>query len=216
VNPSIFGLTGMQNGERKGVEEIHYAHMSMIPVYSIDKIPSHLNESDFVFFWGHEARMENNPEACLSQWWHCDFEVDGVWYNCAEQYMMAQRALRFDDMAVYQQIMASYSPMEQKKLGRKVAGFDAETWNATRYGIVVEGNKAKFIQNPPLGEYLLSTRDKILVEASPKDTIWGIGLSKEDEDAIHPNRWKGQNLLGFALMEVRDYIANSTTIFSPH
>ena len=181
----------------------------MIPVYSIDKIPSCPNESDFVFFWGHEARMENNPEACFSQWWHSDFEVDGVWYNCAEQYMMAQKALQFGDRTVYQQIMASYSPMEQKKLGRKVAGFDAEIWNKIRYSIVVKGNKAKFLQNPSLWKYLLSTGDKILVEASPKDTVWGIGMPKEDKDAIRPNKWKGQNLLGFALMEVRDYIANS-------
>ncbi len=183
----------------------------MKPVYTIDKIPSHLKESDFVFFWGHEARMENNPEACLSQWWHCHFEVDGVWYNCEEQYMMAQKALQFGDTAIYQQILASYSPMEQKKLGRKVAGFDAEKWNAIRYDIVLKGNKAKFIQNPPLAEFLLSTGDKILVEASPKDTIWGIGMTKENKDAIRPNRWKGQNLLGFALMEVRDYIASSAT-----
>lgn len=165
-----------------------------------------MSESDFVFFWGHEARMENHPEACLSQWWHCDFEVDGVWYNCTEQYMMAQKALHFGDTEAYQQIMASYSPMEQKKLGRKVAGFDEESWNTVRYDVVVKGNIAKFSQNPPLRQYLLSTGDKILVEASPRDTVWGIGMSKEDKDAICPARWKGQNLLGLALMEVRNHI----------
>lgn len=165
-----------------------------------------LQREDFVFFWGHIARAEKQMKACLSQWWQCSFEVDGIYYNCAEQYMMAEKARLFGDDHVLQQILSSYEPMEQKKLGRRVQGYNDAVWKLHSFDAVVRGNIAKFSQNLKLRDYLISTGDKILVEASPKDAVWGIGLDEESPDAINPIRWPGTNLLGFALMEVRDII----------
>lgn len=94
-----------------------------------------------------------------------------------------------------------------KKLGRKVRNYDDVTWKEKRFDVVVKGNIAKFSQNEKLQNFLLSTGDKILVEASPKDTVWGIGLDESSPEAIQPSKWKGDNLLGFALMEVRDILS---------
>jgi hypothetical protein len=96
--------------------------------------------------------------------------------------------------------------MAIKKLGRLVKEYDDEVWKEHRFDVVVSGNYAKFTQNEELKKFLLSTGNRIIVEASPKDTIWGIGMDEFDEDAINPKKWKGTNLLGFALMEVRSKI----------
>ncbi len=165
-----------------------------------------LKRENFVFFWGHTARADKDARACLSQWWLCAFEVDGVYYNCTEQYMMAEKARLFGDVDTLERILASYEPMEQKKLGRRVQGYDDAKWKAHCFDAVLRGNVAKFSQNEKLRDYLLSTGDGILVEASPKDEVWGIGLEGSHPDAINPRRWPGTNLLGFALMEVRDVI----------
>ena len=93
-----------------------------------------------------------------------------------------------------------------KALGRKVRNFDPQVWDKLKYSIVLNGNYYKFTQNKEMMDFLLSTGDKILVEASPVDTIWGIGLGKENEKAKNVAMWRGKNLLGFALMEVRDEI----------
>lgn len=165
-----------------------------------------LKRENFFFFWGHTARADKDARACLSQWWLCTFEVNGVYYNCTEQYMMAEKARLFGDDDTLEKILASYEPMEQKKMGRRVQGYDDSAWKAHRFDAVMKGNLAKFSQNEKLRDYLLSTRDRILVEASPKDDVWGIGLEEQHPDAINPRRWPGTNLLGFALMEVRDVI----------
>lgn len=89
-------------------------------------------------------------------------------------------------------------------MGRKVKNFDPDIWNEHKYGIVKKGNFLKFSQNERFKEFLLSTDNKILVEASPYDTIWGIGMLETDPNAKNPAQWNGENLLGFALMEVRD------------
>lgn len=162
--------------------------------------------SDFVFFWGHTDRGEGLTKACLSQWFPCFFVVDGQYYNCTEQYMMAEKARIFSDEEIRQQILAEYSQLAMKKLGRKVRNYDDVTWKEKRFDVVVKGNIAKFSQNEKLQNFLLSTGDKILVEASPKDTVWGIGLDESSPEAIQPSKWKGDNLLGFALMEVRDIL----------
>ena len=163
-----------------------------------------LTRDDFVFFWGHVARADKQMKACLSQWWQCSFEVDGIYYNCAEQYMMAEKARIFGDVDTLAKIMSSYEPMEQKKLGRRVQGYDDAVWKDQCFDAVIRGNVAKFSQNEKLRDYLLSTENKILVEASPKDAVWGAGLEETHPDAINPRKWPGSNLLGFALMEVRD------------
>ena len=164
------------------------------------------SRDDFVFFWGHTDRKEDVNKSCLSQWYMCSFVVDNVSYNCAEQFMMAEKARIFGDDDTWQQIMASYDPMTIKKLGRKVRNFNAYVWKKNCQQIVKRGNLAKFSQNQKLLEYLLGTGDKILVEASPKDTIWGIGLAEDASEASNPRLWQGENLLGFALMEVRDML----------
>ena len=165
-----------------------------------------LTRDDFVFFWGHEDRGNGLSKVCLSQWYQCPFVVDGQYYNCAEQFMMAEKARIFGDEEIRQQILAEYSQMAMKKLGRQVRNYDDSTWKEKRFDIVVKGNIAKFSQNEKLRNFLIATDDKILVEASPKDNIWGIGLEESSIDAINPRKWKGTNLLGFALMEVRDLL----------
>lgn len=165
--------------------------------------------SDFVFFWGHTDRGEGLSKACLSQWFQCPFIVDNQYYNCAEQYMMAEKARIFGDEEIRQQIFAEYNQMAMKKLGRKVRNYNDITWKEKRFDVVVKGNIAKFSQNEKLLNYLLSTGEKILVEASPKDTVWGIGLDESSPEAIQPRKWKGENLLGFALMEVRNILKNN-------
>ena len=165
-----------------------------------------LTRDDFVFFWGHEDREKGLTKVCLSQWYQCPFVIEGQYYNCAEQYMMAEKARIFGDEEIRQQILAEYSQMAMKKLGRKVRNYDDEIWKEKRFDVVVKGNIAKFSQNEKLLDFLLSTDDKILVEASPKDTVWGIGLDESSPEAIQPRKWIGENLLGFALMEVRDIL----------
>ncbi len=154
-------------------------------------------------FYGHRVTKEITS-TCLSQWYPCKFEVDGVSYNTAEQYMMAQKAKLFGDMEIYERILRAEDPKTCKALGRKAQGFDKTLWDEYKDKIVIEGNFAKFSQNQALGEYLLGTGDAILAEASPRDQIWGIGLGKEDPKVQDPAAWRGQNHLGFALMEVRD------------
>lgn len=164
------------------------------------------NKDDFVFFWGHTQKGDTVTKACFSQWYLCRFVVDGVTYNCAEQYMMAEKARIFGDEEVRRQILHETDQMTIKKLGRKVANYDDDVWCSKRFDVVIAGNIAKFSQNPQLQEFLLNTGDKVLVEASPKDKIWGIGLDEFNPSACDPDKWQGRNLLGFALMDVRQHL----------
>ena len=163
---------------------------------------------EYLLFWGHRAPPGDGVgSGCLSQWWPAGFAVGGIAYTSAEQYMMWEKALLFGDAGTAEQIRRARHPGDAKRLGRQVRGFDERAWARRRYGIVVEGNLAKFGQNPALAAFLLGTSGKVLVEAAPGDRIWGIGLTAADEDATHPERWRGLNLLGFALMEVRHRLA---------
>lgn len=110
----------------------------------------------------------------------------------------------FDDQDIRAQVFNAPTPNAAKALGRNVRGFDEQVWLQHRYDIVVRANQAKFSQNPSLNEYLLQTGSRVIVEASPVDSIWGIGLAQDHADVNNPNLWKGLNLLGFALMQVRD------------
>lgn len=162
----------------------------------------------FVFFWGHQPRRDGQlgPE-CLSQWWPAEFLIEGLSYPTAEHFMMAEKARLFGDEAARQAILSCSHPAQAKALGRTVADFDHSTWERARWDIVVNANKAKFSAHPPLRDFLLATGERILVEASPLDGIWGIGLAADDPAAADPERWQGENLLGFALMEVRARLA---------
>lgn len=159
------------------------------------------------FFWGHRARPEAGlDESCFSQWWRSDFDVDGDRYSSAEQFMMAGKARLFGDEEMRTRILAEDDPSTIKGLGRKVRGFDGPTWDRHGFDIVVAGNVAKFGQNPRLASFLLSTGHDVLVEASPMDVVWGIGATRDDPVARHPEQWRGQNLLGFALMRARQAV----------
>lgn len=159
----------------------------------------------YLFFWGHQPSKDGRiSPSCFSQWWEAPFQVEGVDYKTAEHWMMAQKAILFDDTETLHSILKAKSPAEAKKLGRKVRNFDEAKWVANRYEAVIEGNYQKFNQHPDLKAFLLSTSNRILVEASPSDSIWGIGLIASDERVHQPVNWQGMNLLGFALMEVRD------------
>ncbi|WP_432277454.1 NADAR family protein [Kitasatospora brasiliensis] len=158
----------------------------------------------WVMFWGHTERKGGGTrQECLSQWWPSEFTVDGVTYASAEHWMMAGKARMFGDEEIAQQVLEAQSPAEAKKLGRLVKGFDDERWVAGRFELVVAGNVAKFGQDETLRSYLLGTGDRVLVEASPLDRIWGIGLAADDIRSQQPSEWRGLNLLGFALMEAR-------------
>ncbi len=164
----------------------------------------------FLYFWGHQAASDGSiDKSCLSQWWPSPFQVDGLQYQTAEHYMMAAKARLFDDEECATRIIACSHPGEAKKLGRRVRNFDDETWQAHRFEIVVHGNSAKFMQHDDLRSFLLGSGDRILVEASPVDPVWGIGLAQDHPDAAHPAKWPGLNLLGFALMEVRSRLATN-------
>ncbi|MCF5725284.1 NADAR family protein [Pseudomonas syringae] len=158
----------------------------------------------FTFFWGHQRSKTVVTASCFSQWFEAEFIVEGQHYPTAEHFMMAEKAALFDDQDIRAQVFEAPTANAAKALGRKVRGFDDQVWLQHRYDIVVRANQAKFSQNPPLNEYLLHTGSRVIVEASPVDSIWGIGLAQDHADAKNPNRWKGLNLLGFALMQVRD------------
>ena len=160
---------------------------------------------DYFLFWGHRNKTNKITKSCLSQWYPCRFEIDGIEYNCAEQYMMAEKARLFKDIDTLAKILASENPDIIKNLGREVRNFNEHVWRMESSSAVVKGNMAKFLQNKNLGDFLLGTGEKILVEASPYDRIWGIGM-RDSQEAYNPNNWKGTNELGFALMEVREIL----------
>ena len=168
---------------------------------------SDIKETDeFFFFWEHQATDGVLTKSCLTQWWDAPFVVDHIEYKTAEHWMMSKKAELFNDQITLAKILAATSPEEVKNLGRQVSNYDDAIWSEKRYEVVREGNFHKFSQHKVLGDYLISTGKKILAEASPVDLIWGIGLAEEDSDVKNSGKWKGLNLLGFALMEVRDQI----------
>lgn len=178
--------------------------------YSLIEVCNRYNEGEglqFLFFWGHQKNKKGTiSKSCFSQWYSCSFEVENIKYHSAEQYMMAEKARLFKDKEVLEEILKAKEQKEIKELGRKVKNFNLELWNSCKYEIVLQGNLAKFRENEDFKEFLLNSENKIIVEASPYDKVWGIGLVADDEKINNPNNWKGENLLGFALMEVRDLI----------
>jgi ribA/ribD-fused uncharacterized protein len=162
----------------------------------------------FLFFWGHTPGASGRlGSECLSQWWPAPFVVDGVRYPTAEHFMMAGKARLFGDEEAREKILAAASPAAAKKLGRTVRGFHEQKWERARFDIVLAGSKAKFGQHPTLTAFLVDTKDRVLVEASPVDRVWGIGLAATSPAASRPEEWRGLNLLGFALMAARRGLA---------
>jgi len=155
---------------------------------------------EFVFFWG----------SLFSQWYSCefvDYATGKIKYASTEQYMMQQKALLFEDKEIAEKIMSAKSPNMCKSLGKQVKNFSTEKWITNRISIVTQGNYLKFSQNLSLKNVLMSTGNRIIVEASPFDKIWGIGLGRNDDaDVINDvANWQGLNLLGICLMNVRSH-----------
>jgi ribA/ribD-fused uncharacterized protein len=157
-----------------------------------------ISTNKHVFFWN----------GIYSQWHKAPMTIDGVQYNCCEQYMMHQKALTFGDSEIAEKVLQTSNPKDQKGLGRQIKGFDKDKWDSVCLGIVYRGNFAKFSQNPDLMEELLSTGDRLLVEASPFDKIWGIGMAEEDPGVDDPANWKGLNLLGWSITLVKQQLKN--------
>jgi ribA/ribD-fused uncharacterized protein len=150
-----------------------------------------------VYFW----------KGYLSQWFKSKMVDEfGLEYNCCEQFMMFQKALLFKDFEIAEKILATSNPREQKELGRFVKNFDEKKWLNMREIIVTDGNLFKFSQNESLKSELLKTENRIIVEASPFDKIWGVGLYEEDPLILDEKNWQGLNLLGKCLMKVREIL----------
>lgn len=161
----------------------------------------------YLHFWGDAAQRDGSiGRGCLSQWWPAPFTVDDVTYATAEHWMMAAKARLFADPRAERAALEAPNPALAKAAGRTVAGFDEDVWARQRFSIVVQGSLHKFTSDDALRAFLLRTGDRVLVEASPRDRVWGIGMSAKDPDAESPATWRGQNLLGFALMEARDHL----------
>ncbi len=139
----------------------------------------------------------------FSQWHATAFELEGHRFVTAEQWMMVGKAMLFGDAARAEAVLATPDPGEQKRLGQQVTGFDQATWDLWKVDIVHRGSLAKFSQNEGARRQLLATGDAMLVEANPRDWIWGVGLSTDDPAISRPLDWKGSNLLGRILTRVR-------------
>lgn len=181
----------------------------MLPVSLPELISRHQSGESFQFlhFWGHRSTRDGRiTSSCFSQWFPAHFTENGQHYPSAEHYMMAAKARLFGDDICVQKILANPDPSAAKALGRTVQGFTEELWLAEREQIVLQASLLKFAQNPAMLAFLMASKGKVLVEASPLDRIWGIGLSATDTAANHPEQWQGLNLLGFALMKARNQL----------
>ncbi|MDE7476850.1 MAG: NADAR family protein, partial [Lachnospiraceae bacterium] len=193
-----------------GEYRIKFWQKDGIPKYSVEQVRKDYQAGKklkYCMFWKPQPDTDTRVDkGCLSQWQSSSFFSDNGSYCCMEQFMMAQKAELFGDSDILKQILSCKDPKKIKALGQKVKHFDESVWSKTKYAIVLNGNYMKFSQNPQMKKFLLQTSDKILVEASPYDGIWGIKMDEANKDAQNPLKWRGQNLLGFALMEVRDVL----------
>lgn len=168
---------------------------------------SQIESIPFFFFYGHKPSADGQiGKSCLSQWWVAPFEAEAHLYKTAEHWMMAGKAQLFGDEEQLYKILQAATPSHAKRLGRLVSNFDPAVWDKHKFELVIKGNWYKFGRYPELKAFLLGTGEQVLVEASPVDRVWGIGLSADKPAARNPDQWKGDNLLGFALMEVREML----------
>lgn len=164
----------------------------------------------YIFFWGHSNKNgEDVGKFVFSQWYPSAFTADNIEYKTTEHWMMARKARLFGDEEIFNRILNADKPGEVKELGRQIKGFDEAKWNKEKFEIVKAGNIHKFGQDKKLRDFLVDTGDRIIVEASPTDAIWGIGLAQDSKTIENPHTWRGENLLGFALMETRDFLRRS-------
>lgn len=154
------------------------------------------NPEEYTFFYNNRTPFSN--------WYPSTFIVDGVTFTRMEQFMMYRKAMLFGDQVIARQILATDDPAEHQRLGRLVKGFKDSVWNENRVPIVTEGSIAKYEQNEKMKAKLLATDGTILVEASPVDGIWGVKLKVSDPLIHNKNNWRGKNLLGYTLTDVRE------------
>lgn len=161
---------------------------------------------EYLFFSGYQPSKDGSiTKSCLSQWWKSDFRIDSDSYSCMEQYMMAEKARIFNDDEALEKIMKSTNQLIMQELGGAVNNFDEKLWVKRRYSIILNGSYLKFVQNDGLRQFLIGTKDRVLVYDSVHDKIWGICMN-DFEKRENLFTWEGANLLGFALMEVREEI----------
>lgn len=158
-------------------------------------------EEEAYFFY-----RPNEPYGCFSNWYKSPFTVNGIRFNTAEQYIMYQKCIIFGDKEAAADMLAANSPREQKAIGRRARGYIHKVWEGIRQMVAVKGLYAKFSQNEDLKKILLATGNAYIVETTENDRIWACGLSLDDNNRFYADRWHGQNILGFALMEVRDIL----------
>lgn len=155
---------------------------------------------DFIGFYS-----ENDPYiGCFSNWYECNFEIDGIVFTSSEQYFMYIKAVTFKDSEMANAILKASDLNEIKDYGRKVKNYDSAVWNGVRQLVMYDAVKAKFSQNEKLKEKLLSTGNAVLAECAKNDLVWGIGLHADEPECLDTDKWHGQNLLGFTLMKVRE------------
>jgi ribA/ribD-fused uncharacterized protein len=165
----------------------------------------------FLFFWGHTQSVPGVVDkACLSQWYGASFTEEEHRFATSEHYMMFCKAMLFADTEAAARVLDAKSPAQAKAIGREVRGYTDARWHAERFRCITRGNVLKFGQNPAMLGFLTSTGTRVLVEASPRDRIWGIGMGKDNEHAENPRLWRGLNLLGFALMAAREQLRMSS------
>lgn len=167
----------------------------------MDRLRIGNTETDAIFFY-----RVGDAYGAFSNWAPTPFTVDGVSFSTAEQYIMYRKCLTFGDTVTAEKLLSSDSPKEQKALGREAAGYIDSVWAGIRQTVAIRGLYAKFSQDAELKRLLLCTGDAVLVECTSNDRIWACGLDKDDDDRLSADRWKGQNILGFALMEVRNML----------
>lgn len=160
-----------------------------------------IGDQSFDAYFFHNA---NEPFGFLSNWYLSDFTVDGIKFTSMEQYIMYSKCLCFGDSITAKDILSTDDTAMQKSLGRKAQGYIDSVWSGRRQLIALKGLYAKFSQNDGLKKLLLDTGDAYLVECAVNDRIWACGIDLRDESRLNAEKWSGQNILGFALMEVRD------------
>ncbi len=167
----------------------------------MDRLRIGNTETNAIFFY-----RVGDAYGAFSNWAPTPFTVDGVSFSTAEQYIMYRKCLTFGDTVTAEKLLNSDSPKEQKALGREAAGYIDSVWAGIRQTVAIRGLYAKFSQDAELKRLLLGTGDAVLVECTSNDRIWACGLDKDDDDRLSADRWKGQNILGFSLMEVRNML----------
>ncbi|ELP87806.1 hypothetical protein EIN_273230 [Entamoeba invadens IP1] len=188
--------------EMKNVFDEVHKHYPFNKEWLLRDITEHHGSHKYVFFWQPKITGEVN-KSCLGQWYPSPFDYNNQHFLFAEQFMMAYKAKLFHDDEMYQKIMKSTEPRQMKKFGQQVRNFDSDVWDQYKDVIVYTGNIQKFTQNPELRKFLVETGDKVLVEASPYDNIWGIKMDENNPNCRKPELWLGENHLGFDLMITR-------------